>query len=46
MSSACREKQVQVMCQVRIMVRCAIQLAAHTRLAFALPQCVDSLDIS
>jgi hypothetical protein len=44
MSSACREMQVQVTCQDRTMVCCAIQLTAAVRLAPALSQSVDSFD--
>lgn len=44
MNSTCREKQVQVTCQDRIMVCCAIQLEVAVRLAPALSQFVDSFD--
>jgi hypothetical protein len=41
--SACREKQVQVVCQGRIMVCCEILLAAVARQALALAQFIDFL---
>jgi len=41
--STCREKQVQVACQGRIMVCCEIHLAAVARPALALAQFLDFL---
>jgi hypothetical protein len=41
--SAYREKQMQVVCQGRIIVCCKIQLAAVARQALALAQFIDFL---
>jgi hypothetical protein len=44
--STCREKQVQVACQGRIMVCGEIQLAADAGPTLAFAQLIDSLGIS